>query len=437
MGMSCGNGSFVGVGGFWVEVRPLVVSDLKVGNFVGVLEALFNVNGAFRFLVVDCEDEVVCGRRLVRFFVEFCDEQTQKQMTNVIRALQNVEVIASKPPLTSYLCCADLQLAKNYALSICDFSDKAKDNLVDRLVASVAGLDVAVEVTARGDRGAAVGIQNFVYKKIYPKANLSRIVLDQVVSVLDEVAFNRSEKPKRAESTVRGGQKFRDDVWVREVIKDAEAKMRSSLFSCQIRIYADSFEKIQTTKNALPAFMNHFKIFEKQRKQTTIQPLKKPSRHTLRNTLLSRLWYIIPASLVLLLGVFGIFNPTRLTSLQGFGVDFAILASMLCLGLGLFLVFRKRNPIVLSTAELAQIVGLPSAIGKLSVAIGQVPPTRMQLGTQEDTITSPLQQDQSIKQASKQNQRFEPNSALAVGSNRRLVAGEVEEDEDSATNEKV
>jgi len=188
MSMTCNNESDVSIGGFWVEIRPLVVSDLKAGNFVGVLEALFNVNGAFRFLVVDCEDEVVWGRRLVRFFVEFCDEQTQKQMTNVIRALQNVEVIASKPPLTSYLCCVDLQLAKNYALPIYDFSDKVKDNLVDRLVASVAGLNVAVEVTARGDRGAAVGIQNFVYKKIYPKSNLGRIVLDQIVGVLDEVA---------------------------------------------------------------------------------------------------------------------------------------------------------------------------------------------------------------------------------------------------------
>ena len=41
--------------------------------------------------------------------------------------------------------------------------------------------------------------------------------------------------------------------------------------------------------------------------------------------------------------------------------------------------FRKRQPIVLSTQELAQIVGLPTAVEKLPVVLGKVPLARMQL----------------------------------------------------------
>ena len=39
----------------------------------------------------------------------------------------------------------------------------------------------------------------------------------------------------------------------------------------------------------------------------------------------------------------------------------------------LFMAFKKRQPIVLSTLELAQMIGLPSAVAKLPVALGKVP----------------------------------------------------------------
>jgi len=51
----------------------------------------------------------------------------------------------------------------------------------------------------------------------------------------------------------------------------------------------------------------------------------------------------------------------------------------------LFAVLKKRQPIVLSTLELAQMIGLPSAVAKLPVALGKVPTTRMQIGHKEQT----------------------------------------------------
>ena len=123
----------------WVEVKPLITSELTSGNFAPVLEALFNSAKPFKFLIVDTEDKNVSGRQLVRFFIQFSDEQIKKQMSNVTRALLNVEVVAAEPPEMQYQRCADLELAKNYALPICDFQEKSEFNLIDRIVATIEG----------------------------------------------------------------------------------------------------------------------------------------------------------------------------------------------------------------------------------------------------------------------------------------------------------
>ena len=373
----------------WVEVKPLITSELKPANFAPVLEALFNSSKPFKFLIVDTKDKNVSGRQLVRFFIQFSDDQIKKQMSNVTRALLNVEVVAAEPPERQYQRRADLELAKNYALPICNFQEKTEINLIDRIVATIAGSDTAIEITAQGDPRAAVGIQNYIYEKIHRKSSISKTFSDQAVGVLSEITVQHNTKNRSLDLTSKSGQQYKNDPWIKEVIKNAEMKLHSSLFTCDVKIHGSSAEKIQAAKNALPSAMNRFKVFKTEKKppHTETLFLKKPSKHILRNTLLSRLWWTTPLAILLLSGLLGVFNPMRLATSPGLTADSAPLTLALFSAIALYIAFRKRHPIVLSTQEIAQIIGLPTATAKLPVALGQIPTSRMQLGS--ESVTPP------------------------------------------------
>jgi hypothetical protein len=368
---------------YWVEVKPLITSELKSGNFVPVLEALYNFAKPFKFVIADVEDKNTSGRRLVRFFIHFQDEQTTKQMSNIIRAVLNVEVVGAKPPERQYLCNADLELAKNYALPIVSFQEKSDVNLIDRLVATVAGSGIAIEVLAQGDSKAAMGIQKYIYEKIYRKSGLSDVFFDQGIGLLSGIAVGSSAKKEKSEQTGKS-QQHKNDPWTKEVVKNAEVKLHSFLFTCQIVIRGDSSEKAQAVRNVLPSAMNRFKTFKTEKEQNKSKnPLDKPSRYGLRNTVLSRLWWITPTCILLLTGLLGVFNPVRFASSSALTVDSVPIVFAVFSAVCLFIAFRKRQPIILSTQELAQIIGLPTASEKLPIALGQVPISRMQLGSEE------------------------------------------------------
>lgn len=382
----------------WVEVKPLITSQLKPNNFAPVLESLFSSANPFKFLVVDTEDKNVSGRRLVRFFIQFPDEQIKKQMSNVTRALLNIEVIAAQPPAPSYQRHADLELAKNYALPICDLQEKTEANLIDRIVATIAGSDTAIEITVQGDPTAAVGIQNYIYEKARSKSSISKTFSDQAIGMLGEIAgeiaVQRNTKNRSVEQTSRSDH-HKNDPWIKEVIKNAELKLHSNLFTCNIIIHADSAEKVQAIKNVLPSATNRFKVFKTEKKPVHIEALlKKPSRYILRNILLSRLWWIFPLAIVSLTWLLGAFNPMRLATSRGLTVDIVPLSVALFSAFVLYVAFRKRHPIVLSTQELAQIVGLPTATEKLPVALGQVPASRMQLGSERNIVPPENHEDE-------------------------------------------
>jgi hypothetical protein len=138
-------------------------------------------------------------------------------------------------------------------------------------------------------------------------------------------------------------------------------------------------------KNALPAAptnkLKTVKILKKPNQQLPAV-LKKPSRYTFRNNVLCRLWWITPLSILLFTGCLDLFNPTNLFSAPSFPImDVGVVALAVSAGFCLLIAYRKRNAIVLATYELAQIVGLPTVIEKLPVALGKVPLSRMQLGS--------------------------------------------------------
>jgi len=360
---------------YWVEIRPLITSELRAGNFVPILDALYNLAKPYRFLI----NNTLRGdseQALIRFYLQFPDEQTKNQMANIIRTLIDVEVVSAEPPKQTYQFRVDLELSKDYALPIVNYQEKKPTNLIDRLAASIAGSNTSIEVTAQADPNATLNIQKYLYEKINRTPNLSKELLNQSIDIIGTIA--RNSTPQTAKKT----SAYNSDPWVRESNKNATIKLTSNLFTCQIFIQSNSAQNTQAIKNALPAAMNRFCIFRTQKNPPLLTALRSPSRYILRNNIFSRLWWIAPIGVLLLTGLIGLFNPLKFISSTFSSIDFwpPLLAAILAVCL--FITFRKRHPIVLSTQELAQIIGLPTAIEKLPIALGKVPLSRMQLCTQ-------------------------------------------------------
>ncbi|MCL2292553.1 MAG: hypothetical protein FWC30_05780 [Candidatus Bathyarchaeota archaeon] len=285
-----------------------------------------------------------------------------------------------------------LELAKNYALPIV-YSCQRQEfmvNLIDRIVASTAGLGVCVEVVAQADPNATLGIQKFVYNKLAGKSSSSSVVGVSVLDPLvDLIGTGIGQVPKTETATsVRGGRSGQNkvDSWSRELVKHAELKLASNLFTCKILVFGNSMQTVQAIKKALPAApTNRLKTFKttKKPKQHPTPALRAPTRYWARNNVLCCLWWAAPLSFLLFAGVLGFFNPLKLFSLGFSRADLVPLGLAVFFAVCLFVTFRKRQPIVLSTQELAQIIGLPTAIAKLPIALGKVPISRTQLGFEQ------------------------------------------------------
>lgn len=396
----------------WVELRPLITSKLETANFTPILDSLHILGAPFRFIISTATtiDEVTGNERgLVRFFLQFPDEPTRKQMTNIIKTLLDVEVIGETSPLNQqhhqwggeFGFCLDLELAKNYALPIMVGGGSQSHqvlgvNLVDRLVASMSGLDLCVEVVAQADPNAVLGVQKFVYEKLQGKSSSSLgggvggAFLGAFVDLVG-AGVGKNSKNEAYAAKGRSGQN-RVDAWSRELVKNAELKLASNLFTCKVRVFGNSLHDILVVKNALPAApTNKLKAFKitKKPKQQPPTVLKKPSRYPFRNNVLCRLWWIVPLSILLFTGCLGLFSPLNLFSAPSSSImDVGVVVLAVTAAFCLLIAYRRRNAIVLSTQELAQIAGLPTAIEKLPVALGKVPLTRMQLGSKPTTPTT-------------------------------------------------
>ncbi|MDR2719773.1 MAG: hypothetical protein LBC03_03085 [Nitrososphaerota archaeon] len=367
--------------GCWVEVRSLITSKLEPANFVSVLDVLYGLGKSFRFIMVNTKDKEVVGRFLVRFYLQVCDELARVQVSNIIRALLDVEVVSVDFSVTErFLVCLDLELAKNYALPVVNFQQDQLVNLVDELVASFAGAQVCLEVVAVADPNAVLGVQKFVYKKTSHDPWLGKALLDQGTDFLGQaIGINQKEKPTKKSPQTK------INSWSRECVKNAEHKLYSNLFTCQIHVYGNSLRNANGVKSILPSAMNRFRTFKQHKNRSVTSKLKTPSKHRIRNNVLCNLWWTIPICLLLLAGVLGWFNPLKIISSTIATVDLVLPVLAAGLVVCLFIAFKKRQPVVLSTLELAQMIGLPSAVAKLPVALGKVPTARMQLGPQQQT----------------------------------------------------
>jgi len=389
----------------WVEVRPLITSKLESANFAPVLDVLYGLGRSFRFLMVNTKEKDIVERALVRFYLQVCDEQARVQVSNIVRALLDVEVVSVDfPVVEQFGCCLDLELSKNYALPIVNFQQEQLVNLVDELVATFAGVHVCLEVVGVADPNAILGVQKFVYKKTAHDPWLGKALIDQGTDFLGQaIGMNQKDTPTKRSSQVKV------DSWTRECEKNAERKLYSNLFTCQIKVYGNSLRNVNGVKSVLPVAMNRFRTFKTHKNQPVTSKLKTPSKYLLQNNVLCNLWWTIPLCFLLFAGVLGWFNPLKFFSSTISMVDLVLPVFVVGLAVCLFVAFKKRQPIVLSTFELAQMIGLPSAIAKLPVALGKVPTARMQLGhkqTQKQTNNKP--QENTSKEKQQQPQQNNP-----------------------------
>jgi hypothetical protein len=202
-------------------------------------------------------------------------------------------------------------------------------------------------------------------------------LFDYGVDFLGEAVGVNLKDPKTKKSA-----QVKVDSWTKECVRNAERKLASNLFICQINVFSISQRNAMGVKSVLPAAMNHFRTFKTTKKQYLTPKLKTPSRHQVRNNVLCNLWWAVPLYFLLIVGVLGWFKPLKfITTIST--ADLVPPALSVVLAVWLFVAFKKRRPVVLSTFELSQMIGLPSAIEKLPVALGKVPISRMQLGTKQ------------------------------------------------------
>jgi hypothetical protein len=174
-------------------------------------------------------------------------------------------------------------------------------------------------------------------------------------------------------------------------------------------------QTVQAIKKALPAApTNRLKTFKttKKPKQHPATTLRVPTRYIVRNNVLCRLWWAIPLSILLFAGVLGFFNPLKLFSSGFISADLAPLGLAVFFAVCLFVAFRKRQPIVLSTQELSQIIGLPTAIAKLPIALGKVPVSRTQLGIEQTTPKKEEEPKNKKQPLNKENEAKETKGEL-------------------------
>jgi hypothetical protein len=379
----------------WIEIRPLLSSEIKPGSFIPFLNGLQGSGKPFRFLMVDAEDPEAEGKRTVRFFLQFADEEQKQYGIRVLDTAMNAEIVEVEPPNMNYTRCLDLELAGPAAYPICELNEKQPFNIIDRIVSSLAGTGCAVEVVARGDPKGAVNIESEIYELEHGKASWSKAFTDMGVGMLAEATVRRDIHDVRREKWWEYGQQYKVSARRAQAIEIGKRKTIRPLFTCSIRIYGNGTSTLEGVEGSLPSFINRFRSFRKVRgrKVKPADQIRAPSRYTVRNILASLLRIGIPAALLAVFISTDILNLKRILT-QGISLsssDFAAILTLIIAVFSAIAFFRRRNPIILTDIELSQIIGFPSSVGKLPVAVGRFAAARQQLGSGE-TAQPPTQE---------------------------------------------
>jgi hypothetical protein len=222
--------------------------------------------------------------------------------------------------------------------------------------------------------------------------SLEKAMEDALFGIGAEISVQRDMRQVRRQSFWETGKK-KTTPWSEFLIKEATAKMRENQFRCNISLYGAPV-LVQSLLGAFPSGTNRLRIFKTEHNETTDTNIKAPSR----SILLKAKRQLLKWSPLLLLGAayaLGLFNPQNLVNLFVYDQpwinafrEFVVLGAAACLLLTSMLQ-KSKKPIILSTAELSTIIGLPTAVGKLPVEIGTAPTARR--GLVETGETAPYE----------------------------------------------
>jgi hypothetical protein len=343
----------------------LSAGRFEVGNFKHLLKVLFSNGKPFRFLLLSCKSGVGEGRS-VKTFIEFCDEGLADYAVTLLRACMDVEVLKAEPPLRRYGELVELEMKDDYALPVCNLKERIQQNPIDGIIAAltVEGVDTAFEVIAVADPKAKNGIKDYTWRITGRKKDLSQMLLEVVLGVLDAMLGRSPPKPRKESE-----KELKLDPMVKVKVEAAERKLEGNLFRCSLKVYGGG-ETLNRVAEALPVQINGFRRFKTKKRVDAPIKMAKPSKHVVWNALTNLCW-VIPILIILLSIYFNALNPLRLNAL-----DVLVTVAALLSGVPFRVIFRKRKPIVLCDEELSLIVGLPTNVKRLPLELGSAIHTR-------------------------------------------------------------
>ncbi|MCL2135701.1 MAG: hypothetical protein FWH37_09205 [Candidatus Bathyarchaeota archaeon] len=95
-----------------------------------------------------------------------------------------------------------MKLAKNYALPIITV-DSQRENTskpIDRIVASIAGTNTCIEITAITDPNTPSGVQKYLYDKNSHKTDINKAFFDPIVDLKGEATEKSTNKPVKGKN---------------------------------------------------------------------------------------------------------------------------------------------------------------------------------------------------------------------------------------------
>jgi len=173
--------------GFWIEIKPLrTAQSLDPEAIKGILDVLHNSGRPFRFVAVGASDPELMGKKTVRFYFEFPDEEMKRYFKKLFTTTLNVEVHEKKPPKLGFERCVDLELARHFAHPV--IRPESPSMLPLDGICSALADGGAFEVIACGDVGAKTSVHQFVYDRMHGKPSFTKAVADSVFEVYQEAS---------------------------------------------------------------------------------------------------------------------------------------------------------------------------------------------------------------------------------------------------------
>lgn len=348
----------------WFEVRLLPTSEVDPNAILDILNTLHGHGSMFSFVI---KSEMSEEGRIIRFFFEVNDSVGQSFKT-FMRNTYRVEVIETAPPSLDFAYSQELHMRRHPAIPLTYIDEKLDRTAVDMICSVLENVDGAIVVRARSDRWGKLQVQSHLIRVADSRVSLRGSLFGQLFGVFQEMVVHRDIHDLYRETWWKLRQPHLSKL-TEMILEQGRRKAMGNIFLANIMIYANSREDLLNISSAFPSVgLNSFTRFKRFRGVR----MGLPSRRILYNAVRSLWW--LPSVIILVLSYYlGFFNPMRLVSLSISDVVvlvFAVVIPILMVGF-----FKRYNPPLLASEELATIVNFPVSSG-LKVALGRIAPPK-------------------------------------------------------------